>query len=442
MKVWKKLSAVALALVMVLALCAPAFAGEVTAEDMDGEEGKIGAFDRTATGEGAVNAPVAKKNQVIIYKELTVFNPSATKVKAPTITYNYIIKPGSADKEITDASGVKAKTLAGTVIGTGTDQKPSITQSVGWTTNDEVDASSSGTANKKPITIDFTGVTFERAGVYRYEIDETVETAIGEDTTAYAAAGVVNGDISATRFLDVYVKDNDTTPANKDIYGYVLMDANDAVNNTDAAKTEGFVASGSGSSAKTADQYHTFNLKITKMVAGDNYNMNATNGHKFPFTVTFTNNTVTNNVLPIITKSDNNAEFSSVSAGAITAFNAANPKLGHEGWVLFTGIPMGTSISITEQNDEANTTYAVTTSGADTNIGTAESVTSGQSTTGTISINAQTAGSEADKNVTVTNTMVLISPTGVALRYAPYLAMLGAGVVALPLTLRKREEEI
>jgi len=26
------------------------------------------------------------------------------------------------------------------------------------------------------------------------------------------------------------------------------------------------------------------------------------------------------------------------------------------------------------------------------------------------------------------------------LRYAPYLAMLGAGVVALPLTLRKKEE--
>ena len=45
-------------------------------------------------------------------------------------------------------------------------------------------------------------------------------------------------------------------------------------------------------------------------------------------------------------------------------------------------------------------------------------------------------------NLAFTNYLAQISPTGVALRYAPYFLTMGAGLVALPLTksYRKRED--
>jgi len=418
MKVWKKLSAVALALVMVMALSATAFANEP--ENMDGESGKIGEFNRTADTN---NAPTAKDNAVKIYKELTVFNPSATSINAPTISYSYAIEAGSAGKNISDGAA-SVVTYAGIVD----DSKPTITSTVSWSPAETVTAASvanHGFANRKPITIDFEGVTFPRAGVYRYKITETIASA------AYTAAGVVDGDISNTRYLDVYVNDDG-------IYGYVLLVADNDVND-DTAKTEGFVAYGTGGSAQTADQYHTFNLTISKTVTNDNYTK--TTHHQFPFTVTFTNSAVTGAVKPIITATDY-ATLAQGDAAAIASFSSTNPTIADSASVTYTGIPMGTAIGIVEKNDVAGTTYAVTTNGADTDITTAENVTSNNSTTGTISITAQTAGSEADKTVAVTNNMLIISPTGVTLRYAPYLAMMGAGVVALPLSLRKKEEEL
>ena len=47
---------------------------------------------------------------------------------------------------------------------------------------------------------------------------------------------------------------------------------------------------------------------------------------------------------------------------------------------------------------------------------------------------------EKVKEVTFTNTLQLISPTGVAMRVAPYIMMLGAGLFLLLVT-RRREEE-
>lgn len=403
----KKLGTLVIAIIMTMTV-GLAFA---TSPDMDGEAGRIGEFDSTAT---PAESPTLVGDSVIIYKELTAFNPSASKINAPTISYAYSIATGSKDKKITDAAGVEVLTYAG--VG-----QPTITSTVAWSPADELDASAGGTVNRKPITIDFTGITFPRAGVYRYEITETITDA------AYTAAGVVNGGISNKRYLDVYVKDDG-------IYGYVLMDAdNDGVTDN-TAKTEGFVATDS----QTADQYHTFNLTISKTVANDAYIQ--TNGHQFPFTVTFTNATVTGAVKPIITTTAP-ATLAQADAAAIASFAATNPKIGHNGSVVYTGIPMGTSVTIVEQNDVAGTTYAVTTTGADTNIETAEAVTSGNSTTGTIAVNAQTAGSEADKTVAVTNDMKIISPTGVVLRVAPYILMLAAGIALLVIGLKRRSSK-
>ena len=401
MKNLKKLGALLLALVLVLSLGATAFAdSDLVGDGVDG--------NKTAT---------SSSTTVTLYKELTVYNPTATTINAPSISYAYAIEGADGGSTITDTDGISAVTYAG--VGT-----PSITATVTWAPPETVTAAAGGAKNIKPIVVNFGSVTFPRAGVYRYKITETIADA------DYTAAGVVDGSISNVRWLDVYVKDTNI------IYGYVLMDAaNDTVDST-TAKTEGFVAT-TGTGAKTADQYHTFNLTIKKSVVDDEYIKSS--GHKFPFTVTFTNSTVTGAVKPIVTATTN-ATLTQADAAAIASFAATAPKIADGASVTYTGIPMGTAVSIVEQNDVAGTTYAVTTTGADANISN-EMVASGSSTSGTISITAQTAGSEADKTVAVTNNMQIISPTGVVLRVAPYILMLAAGIVLLALSRKRRSRE-
>ena len=431
MKVWKKFSAVALALVMVLALGATAFATEPLTANMTNESGKIGEFDRNAS---TPETPTVYANTVTIYKEIKMFNPAATTIYPPSMSYSYAIGAGAADKEIDDTvNSVKVKTIAGVFTEVDSVQKPSITASVAWTPDEPVSATpTTGTADSKPISIDFTGVVFPKAGVYRYVITETVASG------AYAAAGVTEKS-SHARCLDVYVMDQfDNTGAytSRAIYGYVLTtDATANVDSTTATtniKTEGFVGD-------QADEYHTFNLKITKKVTNDNYTASGT--HEFRFSVSFKNSALTGDVRPRTEASATKATLSQPVAAATfddTDGFVTAPTIGHDGYVTYFGIPVGTAASITETNDVSGTTYKVTSTGADTQFN--ESIYESATTTSPAAVNAHNVEDLVD--ITVTNDLQIISPTGVTLRYAPYLAMLGAGVVALPLTLRKREEEI
>jgi hypothetical protein len=484
MKVWKKFSAVALALVMVLALGATAFA-----EDADGDltdDGIVGDFTtKDTTREDEFT------DAVIMYKEITAFNPETSTVKAPTITYTYTIAAGEAGKDIYDAkdkhtpegnahvqtkAGIGAPAISGSV-----DNKATWTSgTLQLTTAVELTASSgNGTKNSFPLKVDFTGIDFNPgtlptgktasdfgAGVYRYVITEGVSApSTGADVAAKKAlAGIKDGTISDTRYLDVYVNGDGK------IYGWVCFAYNNSIDARDAEtaeannvvakayKTEGFVAGtdSSTNAAVTADQYYTFNFELTKVVEKDNYSA-TTNPHQFPFTITLANTAVTANVLPIMTFTDDvtaneptyNTSATKVTQTALTAGAIAGewkPTIAHHAAVKYVGIPCGTTVTIKEQNDVSSVTYSAAITHADTNGATKSIFTDEYSSDAVI---RTTALENPEKNytksgtggaVTFTNTMLEISPTGVALRYAPYLAMLGAGVVALPLTLRKKEE--
>lgn len=485
MKNIKRISALVLALIMVLALTA------TTLADVSLTGGEVGGYT-TADTQNVDDKVINLK------KEITVYNPDEALIYGPTITYTYTMIPGTADVSITDAATDHASGLAtttatlagvttGVVINSGTaGNATSATGTIAWTNADVLDATSAGNPNYKNLTIDFTNVVFSQPGVYRYTISESAAT--------YTTSGVVETNAPAasahTRYLDVYVMRSglygktedgtaDSTTNAKHwwkIYGYVCVyNDNEAITpdgdttTTGAVKTNGFVSGTTGSATFLADEYHTYNLTVGKTLVGD-----ATmNGHEFPFDVAWTAGDATGTFQFAVEESSATvtktaqAEGTTINGTTIaansfykvggadavgTADKDGTPSIAHEGNVKYIGIPTGTKATVTETNDVVGTTYATT---ATETIGS-DSATDVEWTGGTsakssdnkiatmnkdnTTIYAQNAAPAADSNVAiqVTNTLSIISPTGVAFRVAPYVLMLCAGI-ALVLITRRRE---
>ena len=456
MKMTKKIFAILLA-VMMLAVCAAAWATESTTEDMSGNDGVIGAFDPADNKE-------TQKTSVIIYKEITAYNPDTSTVNAPAVTYSYTVAAGSAGKAITDNSShhdPAASVHATTKAGVGS---PTITGFTLTPGTDTLSASQYGTANRFPVTVDFSGIfktgttANYSAGVYRYVITESTT-----ETTKNASGIAEDDNAVKTLYMDVYVD------GSGDIYGYTLFSTNDDIDATDSdaaaaaavGKTEGFVGSkdddeaySSSDTQPVTDKYYTFNLSIKKIVENDNYAIEQK--HQFPFTVTLDNATVTANVLPIMTnnntESDTLVTQTALTAAAIgTGSNATewSPAIAHNGVVTYTGIPCGTTVTISETNNLTGVTYKASISGADVNGEAKEIVgdatNGGVSNNATVSCNATAleAATEnhttGDKIVTFTNTLQTISPTGLVLRFAPYALILVGGIALLLIAMKHKK---
>ena len=448
----KKIGALIISMVMLFAI-----GGTVMADaDMSGEGGVIGEF-------GTPDVATTQDKTVKIYKEITAYNPEDCTVNAPAITFTYTITHNDnlKDKDIwddeshhTSGDSVYAKTKEG--VGTPTITGTSAGQLALVPGTDTLTASENGTANRFPLTIDFSGVDFTTdgtgAGVYRYQIDETTTEATKN------ASGIAEGSVANTLYIDVYVN------GAGDVYGYVLftvrdgaIDASgtktDATAAADVGKTEGFVGvvddqdeydpNDPAIGDSTADKYYTFNLEVSKDVVNDTYTEN--NHHEFPFTITLANTTVTADVLPIMTVSQY-ATQTALTAGPIAG--TWEPTIADGASVLYVGIPTGTTVTIKEKNDVTGVTYESQSTNADTDAASKDIATNDESETATVNCGANqlAAATEnhtdsAGKMVTFTNTMKLISPTGIIIRSAPYLLLFAAGAVLFILIRRGKKKE-
>ena len=359
---------------------------------------------------------------LVVEKELTAYNAVDMQIYAPNITYTYTAS-GVAGKQVTDSDGVSATTKAGVTTGLA------IT-GVSWADNELINASSAGSANKKMISIDFSGVDFPGAGVYRYQIDEAC-------TPTKAAAGVTEGTIANTRYLDVYVRDPRTGETGDIIYGYVMFENNNDIDGRDASsvtaanKTEGFVAI-AGTTPLTADSYYTYNVSITKDLINDAGNVN----NEFPFELTFTR--AAGNDFALVQEDSTGTKSADMTA-------VANTAVKHGDTATFYGIPVGTTVDIVEENNVTTSAYSVTTDGdADVNITTAVIRNYGEKTgANAVQINSTAADTAeaATKAVTFHNELALISPTGVAMRVLPFAIMLVFGFGFMAVATKKKAEE-
>ncbi len=483
MKKLRKIGALLLALVMVLATATAFGAASLGTSSNIGEAGTWTADD----------TPIPLDKSVIIRKEITAFNPDEGLIYGPEIVYTYGIASASDTELVTitdetgdHASGLQTTTtaLGATAITSGT---PTLTGTgenvIAWTNADILEASSTGIANYKNLTIDFSSVVFSQPGVYRYKITETPD--------AYTTSGVTGTTGTHIRYLDVYVMRSSLYGKTADgsatsntnashwwtIYGYVCIDSTlgTAAVSPSTKKTSGFVAKsedeGGTTGTTTADQYHTYNLTVGKTLTGDT----TMNGHPFPFDVAWTAGaatetfrfavettgtaSVTNNAQAATTTVNgttvdaNTLYYTTASDAVGTADKDGTPLIAHNGTVKYIGIPNGTKVTVKETNDVTGTTYSTrvfantytTTYTAPT---TQVAFTGGTAVKGTensienalatmdqddTAIYAQASAPAADSNQAIqfTNTLAIISPTGYVSRFAPYALILVGGIVLL-----------
>jgi len=442
-KTLKKISTLALTMAMVAGMGTAVFAADETMP----AGGVIGGFETQDT-------PVAQESSVLIYKEITAYNAEGLTVNAPAMEYTYAISPGSAGKSVKDAGGdlhatgnaVEVLTKAGldgaTVSGSVDNGSTFTVGSLALTNDVQLNADADGEANKFPIKVDFSGVEWTGAGVYRYEINES--TAEGAKT----AAGITEGGIAETLFMDVYVKD--AAESGYEIYGYVCFKADENIDGTSEAslnavgKTEGFVTGdtdgdGKISDNEQADKYHTFNLTVSKTLVGDQ----AMNGHKFPFNVDFTNDSVTASILlKQETVAGGGITANLPAAAGVSGLDVTDLGLANGASVKYIGIPVGvgevTSVEVYENNDVTGTVYKSSYKVDDGEASEAKSL-SWEGDASKSDVARLEAGITDDAHtIAFTNTLEVISPTGVVLRFGPYALMLAGGLALLILAMRRR----
>ncbi len=494
----RKLSALLLALAMILGMSAMAFADDMGTSNPTGVIGDFETADTTVPG---------ITESIKLKKEITAYNADAKDVYAPIMSYTYTIT-GATSSQLGDSTYTITDSSDTSIHASGTSVtvkvKPGVAGAtisnsgvVAWDNSDILDTAADGAPNHKDITIDFSSVNFGAAGVYRYIIEEKPNnlalTATTDIATYYTQGGVTQTDGTHIRYLDVYVKPSASYTGSAgaddwDVYGYVCTYANNATitatskTASNAVKTKGFTAGTDQSgNAVTADSYYTYNLTISKTVNNDAY---AKATHDFPFSVIFGGSSITRNIklddeagsgassftafttagapswASVLKLRDNDGNTSNTELDGSTAVTTPNNS------ITFVGIPAGVDVEVYETNDVSGVTYqvlttrtnattatatdnavidtATTPSGvaqAGTTLFTAGTKTNAYESTKTVFDTTADSAVAASKGVAITNTLLTISPTGVALRVAPYVAILCGGIVLLVLTKKRRAEE-
>lgn len=343
----------------------------------------------------------------------------------PNATINYSIEPGTG---IAAVPGTSMAVLAPSTD-TGVTGAPTISNAVfapGDATVTSVEGVTIDAGEKavvKPISVDFSGVTFAQPGIFRYVISEP---SSGNNMTYDTQLNDTTNGTRYQRVLDVYVVRNASDEY--EIGGYVLHEVAGAVNEgetTAADKSSGFV-----------NEYNTTGLTLECQVEGNQssidkyfaYTITMQNPGNSAFNVTAdwsnasgaqnpVSNPATSYTNEAITAANTN-EWTSNADGSMS--KTIYLKDGQK--VALDGIPVGTAYSITVAEEDYGPSWVV---GSDNGSNDA---------TGNRSL-----GDTEDVVFTLTREGVV--PTGVALSILPGVIIMGAAAAFLfVMKNRKREE--
>ena len=413
----KKIGALVLAVVMVMAMGTTAFA---------------------AIGDGGTDTTGG--NDLTFTKSILMKNKNASSVREPNIQYTYTItdagistdtSDGDPAYTVTDSSGNTAYVYS--VVSEGvalTTVLPTSAVTVTFADTNSVSTSEAGVETSKNVTFTFAGSAFPHPGIYRFLVTETT------NVTKESVGIIENTGYSNTMYLDVYVKGADGGNA---IYGYVLFETNQNTNITSANalsehnKSNGWCnGDAAGANYQNQDIYETYDVEVTKTVNSDTTGKN----NQFPFVVTLGTNVANKIDVAVTNGSLTTAATPTLSTTDSTVINAT---MKDGGSLTITGIPAYAATTVDAV--ETNNTYDVYTATPTVN-GTAETATVLQrNDTKAISQLSVAAKNLEKQTVAYANVMTQISPTGVVLRIAPYAIMLGAGVALFIVLVAKRRKQ-
>ena len=436
--------------------------------------------------------PTPKK--VFITKTIYLSNADAdTAVYEPNITYTYTVTPANVGTAtVTDHAGNTASVKAGDMRAFN---KDSLTL-VYSTKHSAKNVSAGGIGITKANNFVFDGTAIKAAdnttivpGVYRYKVTET-------SNKTPASVGIVRGsNYSDYLLLDVYVdvngdvigetfhegEENGNIDNSNDPNGDGNNDGNDDV----TGKTPGFgggdipndpsgdqdqdvdpnapggdvtpggqltdVTTTVPASMAKQDAYPTYNVKISKTITGTMGDKT----HYFNFGAVIDNSVENAAFTTKIASAD--AAKTTMNAtgvfGSATATTGDNYKLKDSETIVLTGIPSlaaGATIKVDEFNDTTSVYTATASYGENAYLKYMDGVEEKNLKDYSLSAGTATATkaisitTEATQTIGFTNKLDSMSPTGVVLRFAPYIAMLVAGAalfIILGIKRRKNDEE-
>ena len=345
----KRLAAILMAAVMMTAMAVPAFADPSQTTDNPAA---------TATGSTTGGAITSMEFTKVVDADDNTYQPEET------FTFTVSGAPVQGGETYNDA-----------VVSSGTNGTGSITAANVVTNYNEL-----GKKTYKS-SLDFSKVSFDQPGVYKYTVTETKGSNV--DMT-----------YDTTRTLYVYVRwNNDKTQT--EIYGAAMTEAGSttkSANFTNVYKTSG----------NTTNEFK--DLTITKSVTG----AQGDTSKLFSFKLKIT--------------SGSGRHYYKVSTTANDSAEQLESGVDYE-----FQLKDGESIKV--ENLSTNDTYTVTE---------VESGQDGYTTTG--EVKTATNMVSTNKTETIINNKDAVTPTGIVMSYGPYIAMIAAAAVLAFVFLRRKEE--
>ena len=168
--------------------------------------------------------------------------------------------------------------------------------------------------------------------------------------------------------------------------------------------------------SSVTNEYTTYDLTVSKSIVG----VMAANDFAF-------NVNISNVPADVYIAQDDNAAVAGSESNSFTA------RLGDEDITVIKGLPSKAAYAIQEEVEQIEG-YSVEV--ADSNNAVYDWINASH-----FGSEAATVMGQADADVAFTNTLMTISPTGVVMRFAPYMMILGAGIALVMVSRRRKAEQ-